>query len=77
MTGLLYVRAIEAPDTSWRCRLGLAEFDSHPSLIEALLHLRAIGEREAIGRPFEIVAHPLVGPPQFFRGEAIANLGLA
>lgn len=77
MLGLLYVRAIEAADGSWRCRVGLKEFDAHPTLQDALMHLRAIGESDAAGTPFEIVVHPLVGPPQFIRGEAIANLGTA
>jgi hypothetical protein len=69
------VRAIETMDQSWRCRLGLTELDSHPTLSDALIHLRAVGEIEADGMPFEIVAHPLLGPPQFFRGEAIAHIG--
>jgi len=75
--GLLYVRAVEAADGSWRCRVGLKEFDGHATLRAALIHLRTIGETEAKGTPFEIVAHPLVGPPQFLRGDAITDLGTA
>jgi hypothetical protein len=75
MRGLLYVRAVETDDGSWSCRVGLTEFDQHGRLPDALLHLKAIGTREAAGRPFEIVMHPLVGAPQFLRGDAIADLG--
>lgn len=73
MLGVLYVRAVETLDGTWRCRLGLTEVDQHRALEDALIHLRAIGEGQ--GMPFEIVAHPLDRTPQFFRGDAIAAIG--
>lgn len=77
MRGLFYVRAVEAADGTWRCRVGLTEIDEHDKLLDALLHLRSVGQAQSAGVPFEIVAHPLGGPPQFFRGAEIANLGTA
>lgn len=40
-----FVRAVEVDDGRWLCRHGMRVFDCHPSLDEALKHLRNIARR--------------------------------
>jgi hypothetical protein len=54
-----FFRAIETAEGRWECRHGMRVFDEHPSLGEALEHLRAIAadEREAV----QVFVHTLDG----------------
>ena len=49
-----FFRAIEAHDGTWSCRRGLTELDDHPTLDEALTHLRELAKRHG---PASLFAH--------------------
>ena len=49
-----FFRAVEAQDGTWFCRRGLTEFDEHPTLAEALTHLRELAQPHG---PASLFAH--------------------
>jgi hypothetical protein len=49
-----YFHIVELEDGQWRCRYGLEEFDTHPSLEQALEHMRVVAAAQA---PATIFAH--------------------
>jgi hypothetical protein len=53
-----FLRAIELPDGSWACRWSHTQLDSHPTLEEALSHLREFAT--TLG-PAEFFVHQLDG----------------
>lgn len=55
----LFLRAFEHPD-GWECRQGNRVWDSHPTLEEAVDHLRELAR--AMEGPVLLIAHRLGGP---------------
>lgn len=49
------VRAVEIADQRWACRHGMRVFDCHPTLDEALRHLRDLAHR--LGADTSIMVH--------------------
>jgi len=49
-----FLRAVELPGGEWACRHGLAEFDTHAHLHDALSHLRVLADDFA---PATLVIH--------------------
>jgi hypothetical protein len=55
----LFLRALEEPDGMWTCRQGNRVWDSHPSLTEAVSHLREIAD--TLEGSVQLIAHWING----------------